>query len=147
MYIYLNFMFMKQLIQHLYYDYVYAKAVLEASFFTIDLARKDGGRKKDNKLQVSPLYSILTYLFYFSVDFVITLLVQGLLGWPLVQRPEEALKLSAAATILLRESISEAKLPDLQSQDRDGENVYRIPIATVDEDGNVERIGEEGTTP
>ena len=142
LFLYLNFLFMKQIIQHLYYDYTYSKAVQEAEFFTIDFQQniKDGKpKKKDTSLKISPMMSLIKYAYYFCIDFVITLLLQWVLGWPLIEKPGEAIKFSAVCTVLLRESISECKLPESQKK---GENTFRIPIGVMNEDGKVESLDE-----
>ena len=70
---YLNLLFMKQIIQHLYYDFAYSKAVQEANFFTVNIG--DLGAKKDTSLKISPMRSLASYLYYFIIDFILILLI------------------------------------------------------------------------
>ena len=69
---------MKQLIQGLYYDFVYAKAVQTSRFFTVDLSKKAGENKVNFKL--SPISSLLKLAYYYVIDFLIAFTLPCVFG-------------------------------------------------------------------
>ena len=78
LYLFTNFLFMKQIIQALYYDFVYAKAVQTSKFFTVDLSKKPEENKVNFKL--SPISSLLKLTYYYAIDFLIAFILPCLFG-------------------------------------------------------------------
>ena len=69
---------MKQVVQSLYFDFVYAKAVQTSQFFTVDLSKKSKEKKPNFKL--SPFSSLLKLAFYYAIDFLIAFLLPWAFG-------------------------------------------------------------------
>ena len=80
LYLFANFLFMKQLIQGLYYDFVYAKAVQTSKFFTVDLSKKPGEKDNKSSYKLSPIRSLLKLAYYYVIDFLIAFTLPCLFG-------------------------------------------------------------------
>lgn len=75
-------MLLKQIIQALYYDYCYAKAVQAAKFFTVDLSKKPGDNKAH--LQLSPITSLLKVLSCIMIDIFLACVLPWVFGYPIL---------------------------------------------------------------